>query len=128
MTDKRIYVPVEIEKVLELKGAIRLDLNCPSSIYAHISKPVDDRGKKVQYAMLAIFPQHGIMQLGNINPETMIFEYLDPSRRTLALYDRANNHVVESVSVPSDQFKQLRKLEEVLSIPRISVKRELLPE
>jgi len=121
-------IPVKVEKVLELKGADRPDLNCPSSVYAHISTPVKKDGQDIQYAMLAIFPQHGIMHLGNINPETKMFEHYDPNRHALALYTRAGNHVVNQVSVPTDQLEKLKTLEEVLSIEGISVKRELIPE
>ena len=69
-----ICIPTPIQKVLELQGAYRPDFNCLSSIYAHISNPViREKGQEIQYAMLAIFPQHGIMHLGNINPETRMF-------------------------------------------------------
>jgi len=124
---ERVNIPIEIEKVLELKGAIRSYPKGPSSIYAHISKPIDDKGEKIQYAMLAVFPQHGIMHLGNINSKTMMFENFDPNLRISAFYSRAENHVVSNIQVPSDQLEKLKKLEEVISIPGISVKRELIP-
>ena len=93
-------VPVQIEKVLELEGASRPDFNSSTSVYLHVSKPVKKDGQEVQYAMLAIFPQHGIMHLGDINPETRFFEHYDPEMRNFALYKRAENHVVNQVSVP----------------------------
>jgi len=77
---------------------------------------------------LARFPQHGIMYLGSINPETMMFEYYDPAMNNPASYTRAGNQVVNQVSVPSKQLKNLETLEEVLGIEGISVKRELIPE
>ena len=114
-------IPVEIEKVLELGG------NFPS-FYAHISKPVKRNGQNVQYAMLALFPTSGIMHLGEINPETRVFEHYDPEMRNFALYRRAPNHVVTQVNVPSEQLDRLKTLDEVLSIPSIFVKRELIPK
>ena len=41
-------VPVQIERVLELEGAYRPDFNCPSPVYAHISKPVNKDGRDVK--------------------------------------------------------------------------------
>ena len=122
------YIDVRIEKVLELEGALRPDFS-PSSVYAHISKPVERDGQNVQYAILALFPQHGIMDLGDINPETRVFEYYDSKmRNSPALYKRAGNHVVNQVSVPSEQLVKLKTLDEVLGIGGISVKRELIPQ
>ena len=121
------YIPIQVQRVLELKGAYA-DFNCPSSVYAHISNPVKKDGLNVQYAMLAIFPQHGIMHLGDINPKTKMFEHYDTEMPTLALYKRASNHVVNQVSVHIEQIKRLKTLEEVLSINGISIKRELIPE
>lgn len=120
------HIPVQIQKVMELKGAYRPDFNCPSSIYAHISKPVKRDGEDVQYAMLDIFPEHGVMYLGGIDPKTKMFNFFDPSNP--ALYTRAGNHIVNQVSVPIEQLKKLPTLEEVLGIEDISVKRELIPE
>ena len=120
------YVPVKIQKVMELEGALRPDFNSRSSVYAHISDPVKRDDDDVQYALLAIFPQHGVMRLGDINPETMMFEDYTPYRP--ALYTRADNHVVNGVSVPAEQFDRLKTLDEVLAIEGISVKRELFPE
>ena len=129
---KASYIPVEIEKVLELEGAIRPDFNCPSSVYAHISKAgkvrLGAQVEDVQYALIAIFPQHGIMHLGDIDPETKRFRDYDPHMKEFALYTRAKNHVVEQVLVRSDQIERLKTLDEVLSIDGISVKRELIPE
>ncbi|NQU98563.1 hypothetical protein HQ533_03780 [Candidatus Woesearchaeota archaeon] len=121
-------IPVQVQKVLELKGAYRLHPKSPSSIYAHISVPVKQDGQDVQYAMLAIFPQHGVMHLGEINPKTKMFENYDPKMHTLALYTRAENNVVNQVSVPSELFERLKTIDEVLDIEGISVKRELIPE
>ncbi len=121
-------IPVQIEKVLELTGAIRPYPKSPASVYAHISKPVQDKFKQVQYAMMALLPQHGVMHLGNINPETMMFEHFDPDLRTPAMYKLADNQVVEQVSVHLNQMEPLKTLEEVLRIPGISIKRELIPE
>ncbi len=120
-------IHVEIEKVLELVGAYRPDFNCPASVYAHVSKPVKKDGEDVQYAMLAIFPQHGIMHLGEINAETRMFGNYDPNWKDLALYTKSSNHVVNQVSVPSKQFDKLKTLDDVLGIPGISVKRTLIP-
>ena len=124
------HIPVQVQKVLELEleGAYRPDFKCPSSVYAHISNPVKKDGQDTQYAMLAIFPQHGIMHLGDINPKTKMFEDYDPDIGKFALYTRAGNHVVNRVSVPSEQLNRLKTLDEVLAINGISVKRELIPE
>ncbi|MFA4960413.1 MAG: hypothetical protein WC548_02005 [Candidatus Pacearchaeota archaeon] len=119
------YVHVKIQKVLELEGAIRKDFNCRTSVCAHVSTPCEKEGRDVQYVMMDLFPRNGIMYLGNINPETKIFECFDMSK--IALYERANNHVVKKVMVPISQFSKLKTLEEVLSIEGISVKRELIP-
>lgn len=122
------YTPVQVQKVMKLEGANRPDSDDSSSVYAHISKPVRKDGQNVQYAMLAIFPQNGIMDLGNINPETKMFEHYDPEMSIFALYTRADNNVVNKVSVPSEQLEKLPTLEEVLGIESISVKEELIPE
>ena len=121
------YIPVEIQKVLELEGALRSDFMCATSVYAHISKPVKKDGTDVQYALMAIFPQHGIMHLGDINRDTKFFEHYDPAMRDSALYERADNHVVRKVMVPTEQLNRLRTLDEVLAIEGISIKRELVP-
>lgn len=125
---RKIEIPVQVQKVLELEGVYEPQFNGEASVYAHISKPVKKNGQDVQYAMLAISPQHGIMYLGNINPETKKFEYYDPKRHIFAWYARANNHVINQVSVPSEQLEKLKTLEEVLGIEGISVKRELIPK
>ncbi|MBU0466249.1 MAG: hypothetical protein KJ718_03080 [Nanoarchaeota archaeon] len=119
-------IPLEVQRVLELEGAFRLDFMCACSVYEHISKPVKKDGQDVQYAMLAIFPQHGTRHLGEINSKTRMFEHYDMN--TLALYTRVGNHVVNKVSVPTEQLEKLKTLEEVLSIKGISAKRELIPE
>jgi len=118
-------IPVEVEKVLELEGVIRPDFT--SSIYAHISKPIKDNDRDVQYTLMAIFPQHGIMHLGSINPETRRFEHYDPDMINFALYTRADNHVVKTILVPLDQLDKLQVIDDVLKIEGISVKRELIP-
>lgn len=122
------HIPVEVKKVMELEGAYRPDFNCLSSVYAHISKPVRKDGQDIQYAMLAIFPQHGVMDLGDINPNTRMFEFYDPRKINFAPYTRADNGVVNKVSVPLDSMEKLKTIDEVLGIEGISVKRELTPE
>jgi hypothetical protein len=121
-------IPVKIEKVMELEGAIGPDFKYPPSVYAHISYPVNKDGAEVRYALLAIFPQHGIMHLGEINPRTKSFDHYDRHLHTPALYQRACNHVVNEVYVPVEQLKKLKTIDDVLSIPWIKVKRELFPE
>lgn len=135
------HITVQIEKVLELVDTNR-DPNCPdsvsihfskpvkrpTSVYAHVSKPVKRDGQDVQYVMLAISPQHGIMYLGEINPETRMFEHYDPEMRDPALYTRAGNHVVNQVSVSGEQLSKLKTLDEVLGIQGIFVRRRLTPE
>ena len=122
------YIPVEIEKVLELKGALRPDFNCPTSIYAHVSRPVKKEGRDVQYVLMAIFPQHGMMNLGTIKPNTQMFEKYSLEMGDFAFYERANNHVVKRVLVPTEQLNRLPILEDILRIPGISIKRELIPK
>jgi len=122
------HIPIEIQKVLELKGACRPDFRCPSSIYAHVSNPVKKDKQDIQYAMLAIFPEHGIMHLGDINPETKMFEYYDSNMRRFTFYTRAENNVINQVSVPSEQLNKLKTLDEILAIDGISIKRELIPK
>ena len=113
---------------MELEGATRSDFSCPTSIYAHVSKPVRDQGREVQYAILDIYPRSGIMNLGNINPETRVFEHFDPGQGIQAHYRRADNHVVCEVFVPVEQLRDLKTIDDVLSIPGITVKRELIPQ
>ncbi|PIN94077.1 hypothetical protein COU54_00425 [Candidatus Pacearchaeota archaeon CG10_big_fil_rev_8_21_14_0_10_31_24] len=118
---------VEIQRVLELEGALSSDFKCATSVYAHISKPEKKDGTDVQYALMAIFPQHRIMHLGDINRDTKFFEHYDSTMRDFALYERADNHVVRKVRVPIEQLNRLRTLDEVLAIEGISIKRELVP-
>tara|TARA_Y100000310_G_scaffold127479_1_gene126607 strand:+ start:2866 stop:3234 length:369 start_codon:yes stop_codon:yes gene_type:complete len=117
------HVNVGVEKVMELRGTPN-----HGSVYAHISKPINNDGGKVQYAMIAYFPQHGVMHLGNINPETREFELYDPDMTQIAFYERAGNHVVAEVSVPVDQLDKVKTLEDVLEIEGIRVERELFPK
>jgi len=123
-----VRIPVQVEKVLELEGAYRPDFNSRSSVYAHISVPVKIDEKDVQIVMLDIYPRRGIMYLGDINPETKMFEFYDPEMHQFAVYTRADNNVVSQVAVPSEQFEKLKTIDEVLNIEGITVKRELIPE
>lgn len=130
---KKAYIPIQIEKVLELEGAlINLhDTLQKCQIYAHISKPLfsHKENSKVQYVMLARMPQHGAMHLGEISQDRPhIFEYFDPDLENSAEYGRADNNIINWINVPTDQLDNLKPLEEILKIPRISVKRELIPE
>ncbi len=128
------YAPVDIEKVLELGDVIRPDFDCLSSVYAHISKPEIRSISEIlgepaqQYALLAIVPQHGIMNLGEIDPETRKFELYDSEMREYALYEIASNHVVNKIFVPSNQLDELKTLDEVLGIPGIDIIREMKPK
>ncbi len=122
-----VYIPVEIRRVLELEGAFRPDFNCPVFIYAHISEPVKKDGIDVQYALMAICPQHGMMDLGDINPKTRMFKTYDPQMINSSFYERVSNHVVKRVMILSDQLNKLRTLDDVLATKEISVKRELIP-
>ena len=117
-------MPIEIKKVIQLVGAFDPRYKSRTEVYAHIGKPVRDKGKEVQYAMLAIFPTNSIMRLGNINPETRMFEDISDNN---SYYERASNHVIRKVLVPTGQLPCLKTLEEVLAISGISVKRELIP-
>jgi hypothetical protein len=135
MSEQITRIPVQIQKVLELEGVYSMDRASPTSVYAHISKPVKRGAEDVQYAMLAIFPRHGFMNLGEIDPETRVFEHYDPDGvrkfgigTPNALYVRAGNHVVNEVSVPHEQIDRLKTMDEVLGIDGIFVKRELIPE
>ncbi len=119
------YLTVDIEKVLELGGAIRPDFDCLSSVYAHIYIPnirttseILD-GSVKQYALLAINPQHGIMNLGNINPEMRRFEHYDEKMRDSALYEMDDRYVVNRIHIPSNQIDKIKTLEEVLGIQEI---------
>lgn len=126
---KSPYIRVKIQKVLELAGALTPNIlqhgtYCLTSVYAHISKPAKKDGIDVQYALIARFPRNGSMELGNINPDTRIFEEFsqEPS-----FYERAENGVVKEVNVLADQLRKLRTLDDVLAIRGISVERELIP-
>lgn len=121
-----IYIPVRIQKVLQINTDPRMAGNWgPGIAYAHISQPVEDQGKMVQYALIAEFPQHGVMQLGNINPETGRFELLSP---VYVPYKRASNHVVQEVSVPARLLYELKTLDELLSNPKVRVEDEFHPD
>lgn len=120
--------PLDIQKVLELTGAIHPDYPCNTSVYAHVSYPISLSDKKSQaYACLAIFPQHGIMNLGNIDPKTKRFEGFNGKQTQIATYTRARNHVIKRVSIPAEQREKLKTLDEVLAIEGITIKRELIP-
>ena len=122
-------IAVDIEKVLELKGAIDPGTRGSMWVYAHISPPVDIGRGTAQYALLAPAPEHGIAYLGEINPETREFrtyEAIGISKPTY--YERAKNRVIRQMSVPVDQLENLKTKDEVLAIPGISVGRELIPE
>ena len=121
------HIPVQIEKVMELEGVYGPNSNYSSSVYAHVSMPLKKEGQSVQYVMIAIFPRHGTMPLGDINPVTKRFEHYDPDMNNLALYTRADNHVVTQVSIPVQQLERLKTLDDVLAIEGISIKRELIP-
>jgi hypothetical protein len=119
------YIPVRIQKVMQINTDPRIAGNQGHGIaYAHISEPVQGKGRNIQYALIAEFPRHGVMQLGNINPETGKFEPLSPNE---AFYKRAPNHVVREVSVPVEQLNELKTLEELLSIQKVRVDREFYP-
>lgn len=120
-------IQLEVVKVLELIGAYSPDFNCPSSIYAHVSKLIKINDVGAQYAMLAMFSHHGTMHLGDINPGTKMFEHYDFNINGAALYTRAPNHIVNVVSVPIEQVNRLKTLDKILNINGISIKRELIP-
>ena len=127
-------IPVKIERVLELQGAslrARYDIHnlLPTIICAHVSKPVTVEGREIRYALLTqASPQQNMMELGNIDPETNIFEYLDPNRVEFSTYRRAPNGVIIEANVPSSQVSSLKSLDEVLAITGISVTRESVPK
>jgi hypothetical protein len=121
------YIPVRIQKVMQINTDSRIAGNQGHGIaYAHISEPIQDQGRNIQYALIAEFPRHGVMQLGNINPETGRFVPLSPTDD--AFYKRADNHVVREVSVPVEQLNELKTLDELLSNPKVRVDDEFFPE
>jgi hypothetical protein len=68
------------------------------------------------------------MHLGNINPETKMFEHYGPDMKYPTFYKRGSNHVINEIYVLPAQLDKLKTLNEVLGIDGISVKRELFPE
>ena len=83
-------------------------------------------GGETQYALLAFFPQHGVMYLGQIDPKTGVFDDNEPLIR--AFYQRAGNKVICSISIPDNQRENLQALDDILKIERITVARELVPK
>ena len=81
----------------------------------------------VQYVMLATAPEHGIIHLGEIGPETRVFGFFDINMRTFGFYDRSENYVINKVYVPNEQVARLTTIDKVLKIKCIHVKRELFP-
>ena len=116
-------VLVRIEKVLELDGAIRQDLDVVELVEAHISYP---RGyKDSRYALLFMMPQGGSSNLREIDPETRLISNVVGGP---VAYFRAPNRVINEIYVLPDDIGKLRTMEEVLGIPGISVTRELFPD
>lgn len=123
----KTYKPVEIEKVLVLKGARDpIFEHATPVVYAHVSSLTSPDGKETKYALLALFPQHGVIYLGKINPRTGIFDD-NELPLTRAFYERAGNNVINSISLPDDQIGKLQTLDDILNIEGITVARELVP-
>ena len=45
------FIPVKIEKVLELSGVYDPVFDCSHSIYAHVSEPIWEATKEIQYTL-----------------------------------------------------------------------------
>jgi len=121
------HIPVEIERVLKLEGALAPHTSTPIPVYAHISKTVIDNSFETKYVLLAPFPRGGEMGLGNINPKTKVLEPYGICAGGLALYERARNRVVSRVLVLPEAFEKLETLEDILGIQGISIKKEYVP-
>ena len=121
------YIPMEIQRVLELEGAFSPEFNCPIYVYAHISEPAKKEGDGFEYALMAVSPQSGVMSLGDIQPRTRMFRVYDNLEANHSAYELASNSVVRKIMVPFNQVTRLRSLGEVLEIKGISVRRELVP-
>lgn len=121
-------VPVKIAKVLELEGAVDPTLKGNCWVYAHVSTPAMKDGQPVQYALLARAPQHGLTQLGEINPQTREFNTYEPTPAGQTFYERAGNHVIREMDVPVTQLEKLPTLDDVLAIPGLKVRREFTPQ
>ncbi|MBI5332686.1 MAG: hypothetical protein HZB65_03875 [Candidatus Aenigmarchaeota archaeon] len=123
---KKYLKELEIENVLELHGARHyMDSRSDIILYAHVSKPMEYKDNFVQYVMLAPGPQHGMIHLGEIDPETRCFRFFDKRMRIFGIYKRATNNVVNKVCVPHEQLEKLKTLNEILKINGIYVKREM---
>lgn len=121
-----LYIPIEIERVMELEGALHPRLKGMGMLlYAHVSKPVNDKGRQVKYALIAPAPRHGTAELGEINPETREFQLFEPT--VSAFYERATNRVIYQMSMPANELGRLKTVEEVLAIPNIMVKSQNTP-
>ncbi len=121
-------VLIIIKRVLELEGLYDPNLRADTSAFAHTSAPVDTPEGLKQRVLLALFPQHGLADLGTINPETCEFKPFDPKYLNPAIYERSDNHVICSMNVPVDQVEKLPTLDQLLTIPGIRVGRDLRPE
>ena len=112
-------LPVKIEKVLEL----RYHPNA-TTVYCHVSTPVQDEGKEKRYALIAACPQGGRTLLGDIHPDQGEFREFS---REVTFYERASNHVVCQMHIPVAQLESLRTIDNVLASPHVSIVRELIP-
>ena len=121
-----IYTPqIEIQRVLELHGTRDpIYEHATPRVFAYVTVPLKiDSTPEAEYALLTLFPQHGVMYLGGINPQTKIFDDNEPLIR--ALYEQAGNKTIRSVCLPLRHLDRLQTLDEILRIEGITIVKEL---
>ncbi len=124
---RSLRIPVEIERVMELEGALSSKPgNEQIVVYAHVSKPVRDRGEYKRYAILASFPQNGMTNIGEIDPATRQFQNFQPD--VVVLYKRADNRVICEMNLLASELYRLKTIDDVLAIPGITMIHQNTPQ
>lgn len=116
-----------IERVLELEGAwFEKPSNTVIGVQAHIATGQD----QIQYAILSRLAEMsmGRAYLGYIDPQTREFKLYDPERCDVVTYKRAGNGVVCEIIMSAEHLNKVQTLDEILSIPGITIGRELVPQ
>ena len=118
-----MYIPVEVDRVIEMEGIEFRGLK--ARCYVHVSAPAKDHGTNKKYALIALFPQHGTMDLGDIDPKTREFSVYEENNP--AFYERSANRVIKTVKVPIEQLPRFKTIEDILSIEGLKVASEGKP-
>jgi len=113
---------LEIERSLYLDGFV----SETPWLNADITREVEISGRNARYILLSQATRFGITYLGYIDPQTREFRKFDPELHTSFESTQAGGGGRKTkMYVPVTQLPDLRTLEEVLSIPGISIRREI---